>query len=556
MDLERLRAAYTRIADAKLLKKPSVQRRDGVDQTTVTLGIIFAMDASVPIEALAEDLECLNGRTPDCQWVDMVAIMSKGIINYGVQFPGDGISGDLLPPVEGALNSPSPPIYVIMLIHPTGEYSFNKMCSYVVAHLSLFSPVAALPYFKDVLDGSPASSITLCGYQYNVRGDLLPVPRQFYSDRYIAPLPMRIEDGPGNLLATVQFLPWQDGGVVILKGRLPLEGLLIFLGVEVLRRGGGVKRNSVQISNVSNVLPINWVNFIQMFQRFRQQSNMLVKSSEPQMLVQKLADEGTSSPFIARVFLGLLRFRDHALADQSKRIEFDVRHNFVLTELMNARTTAQEIVRTVNGHMRKISQRLIVRVHGQSLHIDETIDRQLGKQVQDFINGTARTLKHGMQALAKAIDTDFGFLFQKTDSFAKGVAALEKSDPLLAEYLKQTRPWSERMQECRNAIEHKGWNLPQIKYSNNGGIVRAEEPEVSGQKVTDFVKFFLDRTICFVEEVTMHLLQAYMPSRISITEIDVSNRESEIPVRFQVTLKSGGMPIWRICYHQSSFEET
>jgi len=552
IDLERLRAAYRRISDAKILKKSGVSRREGVDQTTVTLGIIFAMDASVPLETLAEEVERLNGQTSNAQWVDMVVILSKGIINYGVQFPGGGISGDLLPPAEGALSSASPPIYVIILIHPTGKYSFNKMCSYLVAHLGLFCPDAKLPFFKDVLEGTPTTAITLCGYQYNVRGDLLPVPRQFYNDRYIAPLPMQVEDDKGNLLSTVQFLPWQDGGVIILKGKLPLEGLLIFLGVEALRRGG-IKRDGVQISNV---LPINWINFIQMLQRLQQQSNMVVKNPEPKMVVQKMADEGTSSPFIARVFLGLLRFRDHALSDQSKRVEFDVAHNFVLTELMNARTTAQEITKTLGDHIKKVSERAIVRVHGQSLHIDETIDRQLGKQVEDFINGTARTLKHGMQTLAKAMDTDIGFLFQKADSFAKGIAALEKADAVLAEYLKQVRPWSERLMQCRNDIEHAGWKLSKIAYSNNGGIIRAEEPEVFGQKVTEFAKFILDRVICFVEEVTMHLLQARMPIGSSITEVALSKRDSEIPVRFQVTLSSGGMPTWHIYYHQSPFEET
>jgi hypothetical protein len=364
---------------------------------------------------------------------------------------------------------------------------------------------------------------------------------------------MRIEDGQGNLLSTVQFVPWQDGGVVILKGKLPLEGLLIFLGVAGLRWGGGVKRNDVQISNV---LPINWVNFIQMLQGFQLQSNLVVKNSDVPMVVQKLADEGTTSPFIARVFYGPLRFRDQGLLDQSARIAFDVAHNFVVTELMNARTTAQEILKTVNDHMQKISARAIVRVHGQSLHIGESIDLQLGKQVEDLINGTARSLKHGMQTLTKGLGTDIGFLFQKADTFANGLAAMEKFDPFLAEYVKQTRPWSERLMDCRNAIEHKGWKLPQIRYANSGGTVQADEPEVLGQRLTEFVKYILDRVICFVEDVTMHSLQAHMPPGISVTEICLSKRESEIPLRFQVTLASGGMPTWHIRYHQSAFEDT
>jgi len=66
----------------------------------------------------------------------------------------------------------------------------------------------------------------------------------------------------------------------------------------------------------------------------------------------------------------------------------------------------------------------------------------------------------------------------------------------------------------------------------------------------------MDRLICFVEEVTAHCLKARMPAGISVTEIPLPQREADMPQRFQVTLTNGGMPIWNITYHQSSFEET
>ncbi|PYV20396.1 MAG: hypothetical protein DMG27_23150 [Acidobacteria bacterium] len=74
--------------------------------------------------------------------------------------------------------------------------------------------------------------------------------------------------------------------------------------------------------------------------------------------------------------------------------------------------------------------------------------------------------------------------------------------------------------------------------------------------MSEFVKFMMDRLTCFVEEVTAHCLQARMPAGISVTEIPLSQRVSEMPERFQLTLASGGMPVWSITYHQSAFEET
>jgi len=116
--------------------------------------------------------------------------------------------------------------------------------------------------------------------------------------------------------------------------------------------------------------------------------------------------------------------------------------------------------------------------------------------------------------------------------------------------------WSELLINSRNAIEHEGWMLPKIRYVEVSGLFRADEPEIANQKVSDFIKFIMDRLICFVEEVTAHCLKAQMPMGISISEIPLHQREAEIPQRFQVTLTNGGVPIWDITYHQSSFEDT
>jgi hypothetical protein len=87
IDLKQLGAAYERIACAKTLKKKPAPKVPGVPHTTVTLGIIFARDTSVPLETLGEELDRLNRQHPDREWTDMVVVLSKGTINYGVHFP-------------------------------------------------------------------------------------------------------------------------------------------------------------------------------------------------------------------------------------------------------------------------------------------------------------------------------------------------------------------------------------------------------------------------------------------------------------------------------------
>lgn len=55
LDLEGLRQAYARIAQAKTLKKSPAARN--ATHTTITFGVIFAVEATVPLEHLADELD-------------------------------------------------------------------------------------------------------------------------------------------------------------------------------------------------------------------------------------------------------------------------------------------------------------------------------------------------------------------------------------------------------------------------------------------------------------------------------------------------------------------
>jgi hypothetical protein len=116
--------------------------------------------------------------------------------------------GDEIPPAVGALDAYTPPMYIVMVMKPTGDYALNKMMAFLIAHLEIFSPAAKVPKWIEVLQGVTSHVVTFTGYQYNQRGDLVPVPRQFYNDRYFAPRPVVLEDQKGSPLATLQFLPW------------------------------------------------------------------------------------------------------------------------------------------------------------------------------------------------------------------------------------------------------------------------------------------------------------------------------------------------------------
>jgi hypothetical protein len=555
LSLDALRAAYARIAYAKRLKKRPAPRVPGATPTTtVTLGIVLAQRSDLPLETLGEELDRLNAVTPGRERPDMVVVASTGVINYGVQFPGESVTGDFLPPGEGALEAYTPPMYIVMVMRPSGDFSLNKMIAFLIAHLEIFSPGAKVPRWIEVLKGVTPNVVTLLGYQYNLAGELVPVPRGFYNDRYMAPLPVRIEDQGGNLLGMLRFLPWQDGAAILLEqSKLPLEGLLVFLGASALKRGGIMRlKNSV----ISYVLPITQADFGQMLGRIQRQSNMVVRPIQPNWTVQKVADEGSASPFIARLMIGMLGLRDHVF-DQTNRDPFDTAYDFVLKSLFSARDAMRQLTTVWQEHAHRVAAGEVARVERNAIHVDESVDREFGQEAEAFINASARAIKKGMQDVAAVLGVNIGFLFQRQAAFEVGVSALQASDPALANYLRQARTvWSELLQDTRNAVEHEGWTLPRVLYRRTADGVQATEPQIAGRPATEFASFIFDRLACFVEEVTAHLLMRKFPALMALAEIPLPDRKEDVPERFRLTLANGGMPPWMITFHVSSFDES
>jgi hypothetical protein len=487
LSLERLREAYARIASIKALKKTEHIPSAGGAQTNGTMGIIMGVGSSVSLEAVGLELEKLNEGTPSDAWPDMIVVLSQGVINYGAQFPGDKDLGDFLPPHPGALSRNVPAIYVNILLTPTATRAFRKMCSYLVAHLMLFSPRAVLPNWEELKANLPKKAVSLRGYQYNLSGRLVPVPRQYHRDRYFPPPPHIISDRGGTPLAAVTLLPWQDGGVIMLTGTLPIEGLLIFL---IADKGTiNIKSERRADRQISYVLPITPFDFIRWLSRIQVQSNMVVKQAEPEFVISKIADEGTTTPFFARLFAGMFKLRDNALENGPEKDAFDKIYDRIIKGLMNSRATAQNLPTLFSEHSSLVAQGVDAKMDGKTIRIERNIDIPLSKEANDFINNSVRILKTDMQELTKLFGVDIGFLFQKTPAFSAGLSKVQQTDAVLAAYFGSARQWTEKLIGVRNDVEHSGWRLPPVKYTRGATGLTVEEPQMSGQPVTEFVAF-------------------------------------------------------------------
>jgi len=548
---EELGYGYERIASVKRLKR-APRTHTETWQTDTPLGIVFAIEANEPMEKLAERMIGLNAAYPSSEWPDMVVILTRGTINYACQFEADPIGGDFLLPNEPYF--PVMPMYVHLFGRSLGIWSFNRMCALLFMQLNIFAPGTRLPEMKEVLAGVSPYGLTLGAYQFNLKAELVPVPDQMQRERApgLRHLPFRIEDGHGGLLSHIQFIPWQEGGVLRVVGKMPLEMFLVFLG-PVMKDSQKIRRGDGEISSV---LPITRIQFAEMLGKFQRQSNMIVKPEQPSWTISKLTDEGTSSPFMARLFLGMMRLRDAVYDRGSSKDEFDKPYEVVLMTILNTRETHKQILDMLAKHKREVAEGKAARVRGHSIYVDEPIDKELRRNVDDFLGSAVRVLKEGMQKVGTALQLDIGFLFKKQAAFEAGIAKLHGIHPKLAAYLRETRKWSEPLVSSRNAVWHDGWLLPKIGYRELQGSIQVTEPEVAGQRVSDFVAYMMDRVCCFVEEVTAYGLQNKVHTSVSVTEVSLRERKPDCAERFQLALAQGGTPPWSLSYHESEFEKT
>ena len=558
LNLPSLAIAYGKIAAAKALPKPPLLKSGKEVRTDRTLGVILARSSIIAMDELAEELDRLNQQTASSNWPDMVAVLGVGTLNYAVQFPGEGVCGDHVPPAADTTGERRPPMYIVMALKAAADFTFNKVLSYLIAHLGIFTPSADLPKFPEILEGTTKNSIILSGYQWDRSNNLVPVPPEFRNDRYIPPQPYRIEGPNGEPLALLQYLQWKDGAVLMLQslmpnGAIPLEGLMVFLGKEAMQSGPIVRRPPA--TQLSYVLPIDQHDFQILLQRIHKQSNMRVVLHSPGWIIQKFADEGSRSPFMTRLFIGVTRLRDQVYFDKGQIDAFDNSYNFALTTMLDTRTLAAEIASLIRDHSSRVANGNIAKIAGSTIRIEESIDRDLRTKVEAFLVAAARVLKKGMQEYGVFLGTNIGFLFKKEDTFLREIANLRASDPLLADYLVSVRAWSEPLQLTRNGIEHADWKPPKIIYRKVGQGVEAVEPELVQMSVSRYVDFITDRLACFIEEFSGHCLQRKLPQELALTEIPSGERVPELPERFHITPKIGGLPEWALKYHAERFEE-
>jgi hypothetical protein len=487
LDEATLRAGYECIAQVKALEKsPS----EDPSRSTVTLGVVVAATSAQSLEQIAQIMRRLNSETPADFRPDMVVVLSRGTINYLVTFgPDRTMPGDRLPPARGKRDFVSPEL-LHMVTTATSTFSLNRLVGFIIGHLAFYAPSFERPDMKAAIVGVPPNRTVVVLYQYDLDSHLVELDET-------APVsmpPFLVESPEKELLAKIFYQPWQDGGIVTLEGRLPLEGLLIFAPTRV-------PTMTVKLNNdrqISSVLPMSLDAFKRFAEQIAKRRNLTVRAQHQEFTVAHLADEGTSTPFVARLWITPLHLRNLVLHQAADVDSFNTMHHSVLSDLTTLRRIGRETLGLWNTHVQRIARGEIIRYHN-SIHVDQTIDEPLSHNIETIIRNAANAAKQ-FQDLTRLFGIDIGFMFKDDHSFEAGVRAMENADAMLADYLREARKWLQPLTLTRNDLEHKPYVAPRIQYLwKAGDRFEVREPEVLGLPLSSFIPVILSRLNRFIE---------------------------------------------------------
>lgn len=221
LDRARLADAFARIAEVRGLRKsPSTEDA----RSTITLGLVVAADATISLDEIATEMRSLNASVEDGGRPDMLAILTKGTVHYGMSFPGDDSVSGFLPPVQGS--SVVPPINVRQLVTGTATHALNKVCGFVIGHAAFYAPTVPRPDMRAATTGCPEQSAIVWTYRFDSAGRMCDAEKK--------PDPTgpayRIEDLKASFFAASRISRGKTGASSSPKARCRSKGCCRWLG--------------------------------------------------------------------------------------------------------------------------------------------------------------------------------------------------------------------------------------------------------------------------------------------------------------------------------------
>lgn len=275
--------------------------------------------------------------------------------------------------------------------------------------------------------------------------------------------------------------------------------------------------------------------------------------------LQKVSNEGTSSPFIARLFVGVLEIRDlFAMGNdfppnpEISKGRFDELYKPIFEALEATRDTATSIMKITEDHAVEITKGQIVKFQANAYEVNKSVDNSLRQELGKLLDQGVIASKDGIQKIQKELlGHDIGFLYQKVGTYERGKTSLRSTGHSgFADYLEQVRDvWLESFLKIRNDQRHEGWTLDSVSYHLVApNQVQVTFPKISGTDLSEFARNSANRVLLFIENVIAYSFQSSGRSPIILQEIPEHERDPANKTRFRAVPNLPEFSPWRITF--------
>jgi hypothetical protein len=548
-----LEDAFSKIEEVKrLMKRPisSVDQKatESALTTTGTLGIIFGFGSDIALEKLADHCVELNEKFEMAHRPDIIVLLDDGVINYTAQFVGAQGMGDFA--IASDDDFAIPPCYVHLVARRDGAFSLNRVFTRLLSHLAFYPRRPSIPPFSVLLEGTSSLVHSPAVYQFNTERRLVRYqqPPTIPGERH--PI-IRVRDRVSKEeLATMTYIPWQDGGVIRKKGKLPLLGLLVWF-----TKGEPPQTIPVGDTELSMVMKVTRPEFEKWPATIERQSNMsaTLEIPPPFEALQVPGLEGTGEPSIARLFLGVLEMGRSVLSPEENQV-FDDDYWKTLSPVLGMRNDVVNIRKLIADHKKALQAGTIVRKAQLDPLLSERIDNPLRSYTVHFLEMADALIKN-LPSTMKFFGINIDYMADREQRFAKYVERYEAKDPPLVEYLRKLRPFLLDIEEQFRRMRVEGWNLSNVGYTVSNGAVSMVEPLVGSEPVTKYIDRVFSILALATEEIVMYGFQKKEGKFTVLAEIPLDKRDPINAQRFKQTLPNYE-PEWELKWTGKGFYES
>jgi hypothetical protein len=549
LNKKELENSFAKIAEVKKLHKRRISEMDQKATesqltTTGTLGVIFGFDSDLKLVTVAQHCAELNEQYDTYLRPDVIVVLDSGVINYTAHIVGSQKVIDFATTSDE--DFPIPPFYVQLSAREDGHYALNRFFVHLLSHLAFYPRRPSIPPFSVMLEGAASVAVSTAVYQYNTEARLVPfVPAPQQPNESLREI--KLSKGKEHL-GTLRFIPWQDGGVIRKKGKVPLTVILVLVSKErpIIIPSDGFEYSMVLKATRRDFE--NWASVIE------SKSDMRAELAVPPLFeARPFMNEGTGEPFIARIFLAPLEMNQSIMPPATKQ-QFDEVWSGCVVPALEMRKAMLAIKDLVGGHKKALRKNSIVRKKGNQLVLTERIDGPLRNHVAQLLEMASHVIDN-LPVAMKFLGIEMSFYAAKEQRFLRGWERAQKERPELADYLMRWRPKIMAIAEKFQEMRYSGWHLPNIVYRQEGDGFVMKELEIDNLPVVEYAENLFSDVAVGLEELIMYALQGQSKGSLMIDEIPLSSRNPQNPQRFKRNIRGMGVE-WALKWSGKGFYES